>query len=505
MNRRRMLGASLAAAASCGRSRVKRPNILFILADDLSWAHANTRVFQRLAAEGTVFSHSFSACPSCTPSRSAVLTGRHIWQVGEAGVLYGTMPAGIPLFPHLLEDAGYWTGFTGKGWGPGDWKAGGLGRPPTGREYNALEHSPAVRAGIDKRDYAANFEAFLRERPRQAPFCFWMGVTEPHRIYAAGAGLAAGKRLADVRVPAFLPDTPEVRSDLLDYLSEVDWLDAQVARSLAVLSRTGEINDTLIIVTSDNGMPFPRAKTTLYDWGVRMPLVIRWGARVQGGRRVDEMVSHVDLAPTILDAAGLPAPPGISGRSLLPLLDGRQEAPRTHVFTALERHTICRPGGAGYPMRAIRTRERLYIRNYAPDRWPTGGPDFVSSNRTVHGDVDGAPVKDFMTDPVNQRRFAREYELCFGKRPAEELYDVAADPDQVRNLAGDPARAGEAARLRAALDSYLKQTSDPRAEGRDPWSSYPYRQTTGFGASFNTTLSEAEREAAGAAPAHKPE
>lgn len=504
VNRRTMLGA-VAATLSCGGPANTRPNVLFVIADDMSWAHADTPVFRRLASEGIVFAHSFCASPSCTPSRSAVLAGRNIWQLEEGGVLYGTLSPGYPLYPHLLEDAGYWVGFTGKGWGPGDWKAGGLTRIPTGREFNERKQTSPVRPGIDARDYAANFEAFLAARPGSAPFCFWMGITEPHRVYAAGAGLAAGKRLEDVRVPAFLPDTPEVRGDLLDYLAEVDWFDAQVSRALAVLEKTGELDNTLVIVTSDNGMPFPRAKTTLYDWGVRMPLAIRWGARWKGGRRVGDLVSHVDFAPTILEAAGVSVPASMSGRSLLPLLDGRSGSARTHVFTAMERHTMCRPDGAGYPMRAVRTRDRLYIRNYAPDRWPTGGPEFVSSNRTFHGDVDGAPVKDFMVDQANQRKFAREYALCFGKRPAEELYDVGSDPDQVRNLAAEPERAGELARLRTVLESYLKETGDPRAEGRDPWQGYPYRQTIGYGASFNSTLPEADRKAARERPTHKPE
>jgi PBP4 family serine-type D-alanyl-D-alanine carboxypeptidase len=494
-----------------------RPNILFVISDDQSWRDTGaegsrlvrTPAFDRVAREGARFTHAFSASPSCTPSRSAVLTGRHIWQIGEAGLLYGTLPPAHPPFTHALQDAGYFVGFTGKGWGPGEWAAAGLPRPPLGKEYNGRLQSPAPHAALDPRDYAANFEDFLRERPAGAPFFFWFGPTEPHRVFEAGVGVRAGKRTADVKVPPYWPDTEEVRRDLLDYAHEVDVLDAQLARVLAKLEAAGELDRTLIVVTSDNGMPFPRAKTTLYDPGVRMPLAVRWPGRIPAGRVIDDFASHTDFAPTFLEAAGVTVPAGYAGRSLLPVLastrGGRVEPARDATFAALERHTWCRPDGAGYPMRAIRTHDFLYIRNFAPDRWPTGGPEFVSSNKTFHGDVDGAPIKDFMEAPENQRRWAREFALSYGKRPAEELYDVRADPDQVNNLAADPAHAATREKLSQRLRAYLEQTGDPRLKGEDPWQAAPYRQTVGYGATFNRGLSQAERDAAAGRAAHKPQ
>lgn len=513
--RRQFIGGALAAGlAGCGRKGPDRPNILFAIADDQSWPHAGaygdkvvkTPHFDRVAGEGVLFSRAYSVAPSCTPSRSSVLTGRKIWRVEEAGVLYGTMPVKYPLYPHLLENAGYHVGFTGKGWAPGDWRAAGLQRHPNGREYNAIRHKQPVPEGIDQRDYAANFDAFLNDWAKEKPFCFWFGCTEPHRVYRKGLGLSQGKKLEDVTVPGYWPDTPEIRSDILDYYAEVEWFDAQLGRMLASLERNGQLDNTLVVVTSDNGMPFPRAKVNLYDPGVHMPLAIRWGARVKGGRKVDDFVSHVDFAPTFLESAGLPVPEGIDGRSLLPLLDSGQPDPlRDCVYTAMERHTMCRPDGATYPMRAIRTRDFHYIRNFAPDRWPTGGPEFVSSNKTFHGDVDGCPSKDFMTDAANQRKYPREYALCFGKRPAEEFYDMTKDPAQVNNAAGDPAYAAELGRHRSRLEEYLKKTGDPRIEGRDPWQEYVYHQTTGYGASFNRSLPEALRREWREGGPHKPE
>ncbi|MBL8176042.1 MAG: sulfatase [Bryobacterales bacterium] len=506
MTRRQFCSGAGLALHGCSKPP-SRPNLLLVVADDMSYPHAgaygdkavSTPAFDRIAQEGVIFHNSFCASPSCTPSRTAILSGKNIWQTGEAGLLYGSIPPDLRLFPHILEDAGYFTGYTGKGWGPGDWQALGLKRSPTGREFNSRLISLPGPQGIDTRDYADNFGHFLSECPQQQPFFFWMGITEPHRLYAKGAGLAEGKRLQDVTLPAYYPDSEEIRSDFLDYYMEIEWLDLHLARTLAILHRTGRLEDTLVLVTSDNGHPFPRAKVNLYDGGLHMPMAMRWGRRFAGKREARKFVQHIDIAPTLLEAAGIRPPVDMAGRSFLSLEGGER------AIAAMERHTYCRPDGATYPMRSLRNSDYLYIRNFAPDRWPTGGPDFVSSNKTFHGDVDGCPTKDFLLAPGNQRQYAREYELCFGKRPAEELYDVRADRWQVNNLAASPQHQSTLQNMRSELETYLRQTGDPRIEGRDPWQSYAYRQTTGFGASFNSALPEQERQKARERATHKPE
>jgi uncharacterized sulfatase len=519
MKRRCFLGGAAGAiAASCRTAFRKgaRPNFLFVLADDLSWDHVGavggavrTPHFDRVAREGVRFTQSYCASPSCTASRSAILTGRYQWQVEEAGVLYGTLPPKYPLFTHRLQDAGYHVGFTGKGWGPGSWDAAGLKRHPLGREHNQRLFAVPPPQGISPVDYAANFAGFLEERPHGAPFFFWLGAREPHRIYAEGIGRQSGKRLEDVAVPPFWPDTPEIRSDILDYYYEAEWFDQQVGRALEALERAGELDNTMVIVTSDNGMPFPRAKTTLYDWGVHMPLAIRWGRQAPPDRVRDDFVSHIDLAPTILEAAGVEVPPGVAGRNLLPSLLSKQAGPASPhadcAFTGIERHTWCRPDGATYPSRAIRTRDFLYIRNFAPDRWPTGGPSFLSSNMTYHGDVDDCPAKTFLTAPANVRRYSRQYDLCFGKRPAEELYDLAKDPYQVNNAAGKGSYREIQARLRERLEDCLRKTGDPRIEGKDPWQGYVYHATQGYAAQYNRSLPADVRDAAKKSGPPKPE
>jgi N-sulfoglucosamine sulfohydrolase len=413
----------------------KKPNILFVIADDQSWVHTSiagdkvvkTPAFDRIAKEGVLFTNSFTASPSCTPSRSAVLSGQAIWRVKEAGLLYGSIPPELKLYPQILAEAGYHVGYTGKSWGPGKPNYQGFKGSPTGKEYNS-KITDNVPKGIFKNDYTANFEAFLMDKAKDKPFCFWFGCFEPHRIYDEGIGLRNGKKLEDVQVPSFLPDTKEVRTDLLDYYYEIEWFDAHLARILKKLEEMGELDNTLIVVTADNGMAFPRAKTTLYDWGVRMPLAVMWANKIKGGRVVDDLVSHTDFAPTFLEVAGLKIPKEMTGKSLLPILlsekQGIVDPKRNRAFTAIERHTICRPENGTYPSRAIRTKDFLYIRNFEPDRFPTGGPDFVSSNNTYHGDVDAGITKAFMVLETNQKKYPKEYQLSFGKRPKEELYEI---------------------------------------------------------------------------------
>lgn len=499
--------------AEADRRPRRRPNILFAFADDQSWVHTSfhgdpnlqTPNFDRIAREGVYFTHCFSACPSCTPSRSAVLAGQDIWRLKQAGVLYGSIPKDVPLFPLLLSDAGYHVGYTGKGWVPGDPFALGLQKYPIGKEYNAADNR-FVAEGINDQDYQENFRQFLKDRPADTPFFFWFGCKEPHRVYEDGIGKRLGKATDSVEVPGFFPDDDVIRSDILDYCVEIEYFDRQLGQMIRQLEEIGELDDTIVVVTSDNGMPFPRCKTTLYDWGVRMPMAIRWD-RIPPNRKIDDFVSLVDLAPTFLEAAGVAIPKEMTGKSLLAALmspkDGRIEPTRDSVLTAVERHTWCRPDGATYPSRAIRTYDYLYIRNFEPDRWPTGGPSFVSSNKTFHGDVDACPTKSFMV--ANKDRYRREYELCFGKRELEELYDVRNDPSQVNNLAQKPEFAAVKEQLWRQLRERLKSSGDPRINGEDPWKNYVYRQTIGFGATFNASLSEEERRTARERSSHKPE
>ncbi len=498
-----------------GDQNESRPNILFVLADDQSWLHTGiagdpmikTPGFDRVALEGILFQHAFASSPSCTASRSAILSGQDFWRTREAGVLMGAIPPDLKLFSHLLDDEGYHVGYTGKGWAPGNWSYLGLDKDPLVKAYND-ELEKEIAYGIDRRNYTANFKAFLDDRPEGSPFFFWFGSTEPHREYQYGVGGKEGGLNPELlEVPEFWPDNEIVRQDILDYYYEIMWYDTHLLGMLHELEVLGELDNTIVIVTSDNGMPFPRAKVNLYDWGTRMPLAIRWGKQIESGRVVDDLVSLTDIAPTILEAANLPVPAEMTGKSLLPILSSAQEGivdpTRDQVFTGLERHTYCRPGGATYPSRAIRTMDYLYIRNFEPDRWPTGGSEFISSNKTTHGDVDACPTKSFILD--NQAVIPDYYDWNFGKRPVEELYDVKNDPAQTNNLAANSEYQQIKDDLAERLTVYLEKTEDPRIAGEDPWKSYIYHQQSGFGSTYNASLPDHERLRAQLRPSDHPD
>ncbi len=438
-----------------------RPNILVAISDDQSFAHTGasgdpvvrTPVFDRIAAEGVRFSHAFCSSPSCTPSRGAILTGQDCYRLEEGVNLWSSLPAKFETYPDLLEAAGYHVGFTRKGWGPGRLEAGDRSRNPAGPRY-------------------ADFRVFHEARPDGAPFCFWFGSTDPHRRYEKGSGLASGLRLDNVAVPPFLPDAPEVRSDILDYYFEIERFDRQLGEILRFLEERDQLANTIVVVTSDNGMPFPRAKADLYDFGSRVPLAVRWPERVPAGRAVSDFVSLVDVAPTILEAAGLERLPSMTGRSFLAELTSREQGrvheTRDHVVLARERHTPWRAGGVGYPMRAIRTDRHLYVRNLESDRWPAGDPPIL-------GEVDPSPTKDFMRARKAAPGFERYYRAAFSKRPAEELYDVARDPGQMESVAALEAYSEVKRSLSSRLDRRLLATADPRALGHPPtWEKNPH-------------------------------
>jgi arylsulfatase A-like enzyme len=359
------------------------------------------------------------------------------------------------VYPDLLEANGWRVGFQGKGWGPGNDGAGGRTRNPAGPRWRS-------------------FRAFLETVPDDAPFCFWFGSTDPHRPYEEGSGRRAGYRIEDVSVPPFFPDTPDVRSDILDYHAEVERFDRDVAGLLATLEMFGRTGDTIVVVTSDNGMPFPRSKANLYDAGTHMPLVVRWPGRAKAGSVVPALVSLADLAPTFLEAAGAPIPPEMTGRSLVHLIEGKEGAPRTEVFLERERHANVREGDLGYPARAVRTEDFLYIRNFRPDRWPAGDPEKWRSVGPF-GDVDDGITKRLMLDRREDPAIAPLFRLAFGKRPAEELYDLRKDPGQMTNVAGEKAYAHVREQLAARLLAELEATGDPRAVGgAERLEAYPY-------------------------------
>ena len=455
-----VLAVSVVSLAAVTVAAADRPNILLCVADDWGWPDAGaygdpvvkTPAFDRVAREGALFTHAFVTSPSCTPSRNSILTGQWPWRLGAGVNLWSSLAPEHVVYPDVLAAHGYAVGHASKAWGPGDWRALGRTTHPTG---------PGCR----------DLEEFLARRPAAEPFCFWLGSTHPHRPYEPGRGGRGGIDPRGLRVPADLPDADVVRSDLADYLFEVQEFDRAVAGALALLERSGLLEDTVVVITGDHGMPFPRHKCHLYDSGTRVPLAVRWGARVAPGRRIDDFVSLADLAPTFLELAGVEVPAGMTGRSLVNVLladgSGRIDPSRDHVLVARERHTPAQeaPSMAGYPMRAIRTADHLYIRNLAPDRWPSGCAAGSTYGRP-YADCDDGPTKRWLVEHRDDPDVRRFFELAFAKRPAEELYDLTADPQQLVNVAADPAHAAVKAGLASRLDAALAGSGDPRAAGR---------------------------------------
>ena len=469
-----------------------RPNILFCISDDQSWMHTgaygcswvNTPAFDRVAREGLLFLNAYTPNAKCAPSRACILTGRNTWQLEEACNHWPWFPTRFRSCFEVLEKNGYQTGCTGKGWAPGIAKEeDGTPRQLTGKRFNTKRQKPPTKA-ISPNDYAGNFADFLNEA--KGPWCFWYGSTEPHRRYEFGTGVSVGgKSLDDIdHVPPFWPDNEVTRNDMLDYALEIEHFDTHLQRMLQLLQENGQLANTLVIVTADNGMPFPRIKGQEYEMSNHLPLAIMWKQGIKKpGHTVSHLVSFVDFAPTILKAAEIDwESSGMSstvGRPLQPLFENPASATphRNIVVFGKERHDIGRPEDQGYPMRGIVDGEFLYIRNYEPARWPAGNPE------TGYLNCDGSPTK---TEILNAWRYGEDlagrWQMSFGLRPQEELYRLKDDRYCMNNLAAHPGFAKARKRLEMQLLQRLRAEQDPRIKGpADYFERMPYADKNGKG------------------------
>ncbi|MGL5017234.1 MAG: sulfatase family protein [Luteolibacter sp.] len=453
-----------------------RPNILFAIADDWG-AHAGvygtrwvkTPAFDRISREGLLFQNAYTPQAKCAPSRAIVLTGRHLWQNEEAGNHLAYFPPNFKSWPELLMEKGWHTGITGKGWGPGIANdANGKPRLITGKPFNQHKAEAATKR-MSSTDYASNFTDFLDAAPKEAPWAFWYGCNEPHREYEFQSGAnKGGKKLAEIdRVPAYWPDHETVRHDMLDYALEIEHMDNHLGRMIAELEKRGLLENTLIIVTSDHGMPFPRVKGHAYEHSNHVPLAVRWPGGVRNpGRKIDDFVDFTDIAPTILDFAQIEEKDRgmqpITGKSWRPIFEstkaGRIQPERDHVLIGKERNDLGRPNNWGYPIRGLVTADYLYLRNYEPSRWPASNPE------TGYLDTDGGATKSLILELGRANRADPFWQLNFGMRPTDELYDLNNDRDCVRNLA--TAQPERVTTLRQRMETMLKAQGDPRMAGR---------------------------------------
>ncbi len=444
----RRLLSSLAVLLSTLPAFAAPKNIVLFVADDLGMEvgcygdkHAKTPHIDKLAASGTRFAQAYASVSSCSSSRATILSGLPTHMCGQYGLAHATHNASsfrnVKSLPALLAPAGYTSAVIAKY----------HVQPKEVYPFNE-EISANGRNVVQIADKAKDFIA----RTGDKPFFILVGFVDPHRA-AKGFGndmkLPASVPNAKfdpklVTVPNHLPDTPDVRADLADYYQSVTRLDHGVGLVMKALEDAKKLDDTLVIFVSDNGIPFPGAKTTLYDAGVHLPMIIRKPG-LKTGIVNDAMVSFTDLAPTILDWAGANAPKNLPGRSLMPILE--QENPKgwDTVFASHQYHEVT----MYYPMRMVRTRTHKYILNLANGLEYPSASDLWDSN-TWQGILKRGDTM------MGQRRVK-----SFLHRPKEELYDVVADPAEVKNLAADPAQEKVLNDLRAKLAAWRKKTNDP--------------------------------------------
>lgn len=465
--------------------KAQRPNILFCVADDQSYPHTSaygckwvkTPNFDSIAKAGILFTNAYTPIAKSAPSRSCMLTGRNPWQLEEAANHGPFFPDRYKTYAECLGENGYYVGYTGKGWAPGNpGNVMGERRELLGKPYNEKKLSPPAKF-ISNIDYASNFEDFLKNNSKNQPFCFWFGSSEPHRPYDFGVGnRLGGKATVDIdKVYDFWPDNDTIRNDILDYAYEIEYFDKNVGRMIEVLKKHGLLENTIIIVTSDNGMPFPRVKGNAFELANHLPLAIMWPKGIKHpGREFTDFTSFTDFAPTLLDIAEVDFKKSgmneFEGKSLRPVFNTELKGEfRKFMILGKERSDLGRPGDAGYPIRGIVMGDFLYLKNYYPERWPAGNPE------TGYMDCDGSPTKTYILNQRRQKRNSRYWDLCFGKFPAEELYKLDSSPECIINLANESNYLPTKVSLIRLMEQKLLEDKDPRIIGNGAiFDKYPY-------------------------------
>ncbi len=503
----------LVAVTSANAAEQPRPNVLFFFVDD--WGRdagvyadpgrpslsdvISTPNIDRIARGGVVFNNAFVPVSSCGPCRAALATGRYFWNCGSGAFLNGKASdwrntpnpfRTMTKFPDLLRERGY---LALKSQKTIDFTPSKI--PPAGLEVPKVEYQRYglyVSQARDDADRATRREETLnhpryemrrviQSRKQGQPFFFIYGTINVHRPWHPDSGQYLWGVDPDTlkgRISKFLPDVEDVRRDFADYLGEVQAADAMLGVMLEELAAAGELDNTIIILSGDNGIPgIPRGKTNCYDLSVRAPLMVQWPQKIKAGRRVDDFVSVMDIGPTLLEAAGIKVPSDMDGDSFLPQLTSDQsgwiDPQRDFVIVGRELHfPTARDHQLPYPMRAIRTRDHLYIRNFKPDRWPNGAPYNVGDADATGNydrlevapfrDLDASLTKSWLIANRDSSPARDAIDLTLGMRPAEELYAIQDDPDSLHNLADDPAVANIKAALSKRLMSVLERTNDPR-------------------------------------------
>ena len=469
-----------------------KPNILLVVLDDASphmsaygvdWV--NTPGFDRIAKNGILFTNAYTPNAKCAPSRASLITGRNSWQLEETANHVNNFPLKFKTFPEVLRENGYNTGKTGKGWGPGDpGQIDGKKRLLIGQSYSEIKMKPWAK-GMSTEDYAANFDSFLNET-KDHPWFFWYGAREPHRVYEYGAGVKHGKKLTEIdSVPSFWPQNDVVKNDMLDYGLEIEYADSHMVEMIRNLENRGILDNTIIIFTSDHGMPFPRVKAQEYKHSNHVPLAIMWGNGIKNpGRTVKDMVSFIDITPTLLEIAdiemansGMKSSPGKSLTDIFSSKKSGQVNPeRDFVLIGKERHDYSRPKNQGYPIRGIVTDEFLYLYNYDISLWPAGNPEIG------YLDIDGSPTKTEILKLFRSENEMSYWNWSMGKRESnEEFFNIKNDVECMNNLAFESSLNDMKLKMKTRMETMLKQQNDPRMFGNgDVFNTYGYSNEKGW-------------------------
>lgn len=449
--------ALLAGCLAADAQPAGRPNVVLIIADDLAWndlgafgnAAVRTPNLDRLARSGLRFDRAFVTASSCSPSRASLITGRYPHNT-DAEQLHWPVPPEQVTFVEQLRSAGYWTGAAGK-WHLGDALKSRFDVVDDVGDAG-FQTDPKTGTMLAKDDSGAQqWVPLLQRRPKDTPFFLWLAALDPHRDYVEHA-VPETHHPASVIVPPYLPDEPAVRRDLALYYDEIARLDGYVGQVVAELERQGITDRTVVMFLSDNGRPFPRDKTTLYDSGIRTPLIVSWPGAVTPSGTTSSLISTVDVAPTVLALAGVQPPASIEGRSFASILSDPGRSIREEIYAEKNWHDF------EDRARAVRTPRFKYIRNFyndlplTPPADAVRSPSFEALRR----------LRDAGTITAEQRR------VFEAPRPAEELYDTDADPHELRNLAGEAAHASTLKALRVKLEAWQQATGDAAPSVRTP-------------------------------------
>lgn len=434
---------ALSVAVANNSNAQSRPNIILIIADDLGWndlgCYGNPVVrtpnIDRMAKNGIKFNNVFVTSSSCSPSRSSIITGRYPHSTGAAE-LHTPLPAHMTFFPEILKKSGYYTAQAGK------WHEG----PNTRRAYDTL--IAAARSGVGGEGM---WLTLLKDRPKDKPFFFWFAALDAHRIWHPDPALAPHDP-AKVIVPPMLADTKETREDLAAYYNEIARLDRYIGEINDELQRQGIADNTVIIFMSDNGRPFPGNKTRMNDAGVKTPFIVQWPAGAKKGVECNGLVSAIDIAPTLLEVAKAPAAPSIQGKSFTSLFKGPEQSFREYVFTEHNWHDF-----EAYE-RAVRTKDFLYIFN--------GRPQF--SNQGPRDAIHSPSFSSLLAAKEKGTLTTLQKDIFLAPRPAEELYALEKDKDQINNLASDSRFAATKRELSAVLARWQKETGDTQPAALTP-------------------------------------